>query len=121
MSIDVTLSATLSERVAEEIRALMARRRVRQTQLAREIGVNDQWLSVRLRGVQEIGLNDLARIADGLGVDPSALITGTAETVKLRKPNLAQKPRSDRPLDNRPRTQNRGARRTQLTRDFRAA
>lgn len=80
MSIDVTAEATLSARVAEEIRVLMARRRMKQSQLARLLGVNDQWVSVRLRGAQEIGLNDLQAIAAALGVQPAALLGETAST-----------------------------------------
>ena len=69
---------TLSEQVAEEIRVLMARRRLRQSQLARLVGENDQWMSVRLRGVQPIDLNDLQRIAEALSVDPISLLPTAA-------------------------------------------
>jgi transcriptional regulator with XRE-family HTH domain len=76
MSIDVMSDRTssLTERVAEEIRALMARKRVRQSHLARELGVSEQWISVRMRGVQPIDLNDLDRIARALGVSIIDLI-----------------------------------------------
>ncbi len=76
MAIDVTptRTASLSEHVAEEIRALLARRRTRQSQLARQLGVSEQWISVRLRGVQPIDLNDLARIAEALDVSVVALL-----------------------------------------------
>lgn len=59
---------SLTQRVAEEIRVVLARRQMRQSQLARQLNVTEQWLSVRLRGVQPIDLNDLERIADVLGV-----------------------------------------------------
>jgi len=52
----------------------MARRQIKQAELARRLDVNDQWISVRLRGVQPIDLNDLAAIAKALGVDVSALL-----------------------------------------------
>ena len=64
---------SLTQRVAEEIRVVLARRQMRQSQLARQMGVTEQWLSVRLRGVQPIDLNDLERIADALGVHPFEL------------------------------------------------
>ncbi len=69
MSITPEVAAkTLTQLVATEIRVQMARADVRQSQLAREIGKTEQWLSVRLRGRQPIDLNDLALIAGGLRV-----------------------------------------------------
>lgn len=72
MSIDITSQGTrsLTERVAAQIRAVMAYNQIRQSQLARSIGKGEQWLSVRLRGAQAIDLNDLDLIAKGLGVAP---------------------------------------------------
>lgn len=64
-----SVSVSLTELVAEEIRALLARRRIRQSQLARGLGVSEQWVSVRLMGKQEIGFNEAQRIADFLEVD----------------------------------------------------
>lgn len=58
----------LSDLVAEEIRVMMIRRRTTGRKLARTLGVSPSWLSYRLTGVQEIGLNDLDRIAAALGV-----------------------------------------------------
>ena len=77
MSIDVTGSATtanLSELVAEEIRALMGRRRMSQAQLARALKVSPMWINYRLTGTQEIGLNDLQRIAEILDVEVTDLL-----------------------------------------------
>jgi len=59
---------TLTQLVATEIKVQMARADVRQSQLARNIGKNEQWLSVRLRGRQPFDINDLFLIAKGLGV-----------------------------------------------------
>ncbi len=73
------VSTSLNAMVAEEIRALLARRRVKQSQLARHLGVSEQWVSVRLRGVQPIDLNDLARIAEFLGVYPADLLPRSSE------------------------------------------
>jgi transcriptional regulator with XRE-family HTH domain len=99
MSIDVTPSATasLSERVAEEIRVLLARRRIRQSQLARELGQSEQWVSVRLRGVQPIDLNDLQRIAEVLGVTPTELLPRASSAPKpasLTYPSAQVRPRT---------------------------
>lgn len=75
MSVDATRRATtLTQAVAAEIRAVMGRNAVRQAELARRLGTNDTWLSVRLRGVQPIDLNDLQRIADALNVAPADLL-----------------------------------------------
>jgi DNA-binding Xre family transcriptional regulator len=88
---------TLSDKVAEEIRAMMARKRVNGTELARRLGVSKMWVSDRLRGNQEIGLNDLDRIAAVLGVTVADLMPGTGRQPvgwKVTTPN--------RPSDNRP-------------------
>lgn len=59
----------MTERVAEEIRSQMGRRRLSGADLAKALGVSPMWVSYRLRGMQEIGVNDLERIAQVLGVD----------------------------------------------------
>jgi transcriptional regulator with XRE-family HTH domain len=68
-------TATLSELVAEEVRAYMGRKRMSQAQLARGVGKTEMWVSLRLRGRQAIDLNDLMAIADVLGIDASELLT----------------------------------------------
>lgn len=75
MTTDVTptIRVSLTAQVAEEIRALMARRQLKQSQLARALKVSEQWVSVRLRGVQPFGLDDLERIAVFLDVDVTTL------------------------------------------------
>src|SRR4051812_46032760 len=67
-------AATLSERVAEEIRAMLGRKHMSQAELARKLGQGPMWVSERLRGVQTIDLMDLERIADALEVSPLELI-----------------------------------------------
>lgn len=58
----------MSGRVAEEIRALLARRRMSGRELARALDVSPSWVSYRLTGTQPIDVNDLDRIARVLGV-----------------------------------------------------
>jgi transcriptional regulator with XRE-family HTH domain len=65
---------TLSERVAEEIRAALARRRMSGRQLAAALGVSQTWMSTRLNGVTPIDLNDLERIAGVINVEVSDLL-----------------------------------------------
>ena len=64
---------SLNDAVAKEIRVLLLRRDMRQTELAANLGVNEMWLSRRLRGAQPLDLNDLQRIADALGVEVADL------------------------------------------------
>jgi transcriptional regulator with XRE-family HTH domain len=75
-------TATLSERVAEEIRAMLGRRRMSQAQLSRQMGQSQMWISDRLRGIQPIGLDDLERFARVLEVDPYDLLPGSPELKK---------------------------------------
>ena len=66
MSIDMRPEPSAEEAtaaIAEEIRAMMARRRMSGRELARRLDVSPAWVSYRLSGVQEIGVNDLSRIA----------------------------------------------------------
>jgi len=82
MSTDVTpKTRPLSARAAEEIRALMGRRDINKSELARRLGVSDMWVGRRLRGDLPLALDDLERIASALGVSVDDLIprTGTAQ------------------------------------------
>lgn len=73
------MRADLSDRVAEEIRSWMGRRRISGAALARALGVSPAWVSYRLSGVQEIGLNDLQRIAAVLDVEAVDLMPRSSE------------------------------------------
>lgn len=73
MSIE-TGRRTLNDQVAEEIRALLGRKRMSQAELARRLDVSGAWISYRLAGKQPIDLNDLDAIADVLGVQPGDLL-----------------------------------------------
>jgi transcriptional regulator with XRE-family HTH domain len=92
---------TLSDRVAEEIRAWMGRRRVTGATIAKELGVSAAWISYRLSGRQPIDLNDLAAIARVLDVPVADLLpadiraAGAAASINRT---------STRPRDNRPAT-----------------
>jgi len=65
---------SLSDSVAEEIRAMLARRRISGRKLAEQLGVSSAWVSYRLTGSQEIGLNALQRIAEVLDVAVTDLL-----------------------------------------------
>lgn len=53
---------------------MLARRRVSGRELARRLGVSSPWVSNRLTGHLEIGLDELQRIADALEVDVADLL-----------------------------------------------
>lgn len=113
MSITPEVSAkTLTQLVATEIKVQMARADVRQSQLARNMGKTEQWLSVRLRGRQPIDLNDLNLIAGSLGVGVHDLLPPpeiAAKAVENREVIVSNPARPERPTrpparprDNRP-------------------
>jgi transcriptional regulator with XRE-family HTH domain len=104
-------SRTMSDLIAEEIRVALTRQRMSQRQFAVKLGVSPAWLNYRLTGVQEIGVNDLKRIADALGVGvydllpPADVAAGAASTRTTHGyqtlPLLAAM-HTGRPRDNRP-------------------
>ena len=77
MDIPARSTTDLSRAVATEIRVLLLRRNMNQAQLAERMGVNEVWVSRRLRGAQQLDLNDLQRIADVLDV---AIAHGMTDT-----------------------------------------
>lgn len=73
--VSMTDKTLLSARVAGEIRAEMARRRISGRSLASELGVSQAWMSGRLSGATPIDLNDLELIAQGIGVEAVELLS----------------------------------------------
>lgn len=72
-------ATSLSTFAAEEIRVLLVRRKMKQIELATRLGQNEMWISRRLRGVQPITLDELAQIAEVLGVYPADLLPRSSE------------------------------------------
>lgn len=106
MSIDVApKKRPLTDRVAEEIRALMARQRMSGRELARRLNVSASWVNYRLTGSQPIDVNDLELIAEALGVDAAELLPGRHIVRYSNKPptDMSQKPATRRPRARRPR------------------
>lgn len=66
----------LSDRVAAEVRANMARARMTQTDLALALGLTQSAVSKRLRGKIAFSVDELEKIADVLGVHPATLLGG---------------------------------------------
>ena len=69
MADNSTRTVRLSDQVAEEIRVLLVRRRRSASDLARQIGMTQPYLSRRLTGEVALDLDDLQRIAGALDVD----------------------------------------------------
>ena len=79
-----TTRSSLTIRVAEEVRALMARRRMTGAEMARRLNVSQMWISYRLNGRQPIDLDDLEKIARILGVQPLDLLRSAESGSTLR-------------------------------------
>jgi transcriptional regulator with XRE-family HTH domain len=94
----------LSERVAEEIRVAMTRRRISGRKLAQQLGVSQSWVSYRLTGQQPIDLNDLAAIAGALKVPIIDLIPEEDRSAIAPYLSLAEQPTGNphHPHGNRP-------------------
>lgn len=77
----------LSQRVSQEVRALMGRHQVSQERLAAWLGVNQTAVSARLRGVTEWKVSEIERVAEGFGIHPAALMGGHAENPRPGGPD----------------------------------
>lgn len=104
-------TATLTELVAQEIDAARGRRRMSQAQLARAMGKTPMWVSLRLRGLQPIDLNDLLLFARALDVDVHDLMPSRDLAARATPPPanahyfetpIRTTDQDRRPADNRP-------------------
>lgn len=83
MTVSATTSAqTLTAAIAEEVRALMGRRRISGAEMARRLGVSQMWVSDRLRATTAFTVTDLERIAGLLGVAVTELLPRRAFEVQ---------------------------------------
>lgn len=77
----------LRQRVAANLRAELASRRMTQRTLARRIGVSRMWVNPRLTGAIPLDMDDLEAICAALGVKPERMllpqIPHTADVVLL--------------------------------------
>lgn len=62
------------ERIAANVRAEVARQRKTQAQLAGRLGITQQAMSRRLHGFTPFSVDELAIVADEVGVTVSSLI-----------------------------------------------
>lgn len=82
----------LREHVAEEIRVLLARKRISATELARRTGIKQSTMSRRMTGETAFDMDDLELIADALGVEVTDLmpkrITAGGGTAREGEPSV---------------------------------
>jgi len=111
MTDGVSVQSLLRERVAEEVRALLARKMMTGADLATAIGRSPMYVSRRLRGEVAFDLDDMERLADVFGVGVSDLLPKPEIASRAsRPPATAHYPGvttrtsepSPRPRDNRP-------------------
>lgn len=67
--------ATLSKLVGKQVKLHLFLKEMSGRDLAGKLGVSPSWVSYRLSGKQEIGIDDLFAIANVLGVDLNDLLT----------------------------------------------
>jgi transcriptional regulator with XRE-family HTH domain len=72
----------LREHVAEEIRVLLARKRMSGAELGRRAGIKQSAISRRITGEVAFDMDDLEAIADVLGVDVADLLPRTVGALK---------------------------------------
>jgi transcriptional regulator with XRE-family HTH domain len=94
----------LREHVAEEIRVLLARKRMSGIELGRRIGMKQSTISRRLTGETAFDMDDIEAIADALGVDVSDLMPKTAkhgqrgENLSFPRLTVPASPDAERPI-----------------------
>lgn len=92
---------SLTDRVAEEIRSVMGRRKVTGAQLAKLLGVSAAWVSYRVNGSVSPSMADLERIATALNVEvgdllPSAVLRA-GHSIGRYHPTGTSRPSGRRP------------------------
>lgn len=110
MSDGVTVQHLLRERVAEEVRALLARKMMTGADLAAAIGRSPMYVSRRVRAEVAFDLDDMERMAGVFGVPVSQLMPPPESAAQTPGPRLTARyddmavrlPITERPVDNRP-------------------
>lgn len=74
MTEGIRVQHLLRERVAEEVRALMARKMMTGAELATAIGRSPMYVSRRVRGEVAFDLDDMQRLAEVFGIEVGALL-----------------------------------------------
>jgi transcriptional regulator with XRE-family HTH domain len=79
-------TATLTELIARRVRARMGWLGIRQNELARRVGENDQWVSSRINARTPISIMELQRFAKALEVGLSDLLPSDEEAAGAEAP-----------------------------------
>jgi len=74
--VEFPAGGALKERVAEEVRVLMTRHRIKQADLASVLHVSQGQISARLNGRVEFTVSELEAVARYFGVPASSLLGG---------------------------------------------
>jgi transcriptional regulator with XRE-family HTH domain len=80
------MTRNVSEGVAEELRALLARRQISGKQLAAHLGISQFAVSRRLRGETPFTVDELTAIAEFLGVSLHDLLPGGERPIAAAAP-----------------------------------
>lgn len=72
------MTQTFTAQVAANVRAELARRGLSQVDIAATLGVSQAAVSRRLSGSVPLDVNEVAAIADLLGITPSQLVSAAA-------------------------------------------
>lgn len=83
MTDNVATDVRLRERVAEELRALLGRRRISHSALAAQLGVSQMYVSRRLNGETAVDMDDLERISQILQITPLDVLRAASTTPTL--------------------------------------
>lgn len=74
---------TLSDLVAERLRAEMAIQQVKPSELAKRLGVSHMYVARRMTGETSIALRELEVIAAALGISPARLLSGVFDVERV--------------------------------------
>ena len=89
---------TLTDRLATEIKAMLARRSQSQSALAAALGVPAMWVSDRLSGKTQITVNDLARVAEVFEIHSWELVQSADGGPTIRYDSVAGRPNVRQPV-----------------------
>lgn len=108
MSVEGAATTSYHERVAEEVRALLARKRISASRVAAALGWTDNYISRRLTAKTPFDVNDLDAIAGVLGVPITAFFEFRGEAYFLRNTTISAGTAPAKPVFTRPVVDRRG-------------
>ena len=74
---------TLSELVAERLRAEMAIQQIKASELAKRLGVSHMYVTRRMTSETSIDLRELEAIAGALNISPARLLAGVLDAERV--------------------------------------